>query len=632
MEMQLLSEEFLRMQKLAGIPTNSDSRLINEGIKTFFNELGYNLLTEEKAEIIGFTNKLSPREKIWFKIFGAIKNKLGSEGIKLFVDAVKEIVKDGLTPDQIKAKLNATPIKEAEEEGKLEDKGTDAIGKLGAWLRKSKLGNVVRKSVATLVIGVMLAPMIANAVTSANDYWLKNSDKVEQTMTQDVKADGGANALNPNELKAEQDAQSVGVDVKDGTLTVPFKLAQGNAAGVEDQQIVKNFINDFKAKFGDGSTSGKIVVKVTGYASNSDSNSDEAEQSKTSPGTKLSQERAETIAKLIPKKIGNVEIEVKTDTKDTKSLKSEVGQKDPTKGAAATIDIEDKDLKKDKATDPLKLLPVFQPATDRNPDTRDQFDVSPKPKDEPGEASPEKTDGNKPTGTSKDQSTDPDLRLSAGGEETSGTEKAKRAKFTVKPDMAQKYLTAFPRLNRNGQLATILSIINPSLNIFSRLKQNKISNFTDSELTDPELDPIASDLGKLIINLRKNPETLINRISKATGVKFGTRAKAKQTAPGQKYTPSAQVKPVLESVNTLKELIEEELIDNMFRAFGVTDEFIKQNKVLLLALLGSMYAKEGNTSLSILDPKQLSSSEIDQLKKYGFTPQNAGKEYIFIKK
>ncbi len=72
------------------------------------------------------------------------------------------------------------------------------------------------------------------------------------------------------------------------------------------------------------------------------------------------------------------------------------------------------------------------------------------------------------------------------------------------------------------------------------------------------------------------------------------------------------------------------MIDSVFSELGVTDDNIKTNRNYLLALVGSMYAQQGNTSLSILNAKDLTPEEQNQLKDLGFAPQGAKDEYVFL--
>ena len=200
---------------------------------------------------------------------------------------------------------------------------------------------------------------------------------------------------------------------------------------------------------------------------------------------------------------------------------------------------------------------------------------------------------------------------------------------TMSTDQVQKYLNYFPNLNRNGQLAVVLAAASPKTNIYNKLGLGQIKSFTDSELkaiTQPEAKKIAD----LILNLRKNPNTLLNKLSTASGIQLAPRAKAVQTAPGQKYEPSSQLQKTIAEVFSLVESLNEAMVDTIFDELGISDSDLKKNRSSLLALVGSMYANAGNNTISILDPKDLTPEEQDKLKELGFSPQGAKGEYVFL--
>lgn len=585
----ILNEEFLRMQKLAGIkPVNNNNDLVLEGVNIFIDIFSPKLLTEaeKKTKVSSIIDEAPPEALAFYKALGITYDKLDSEGKKLLNNAFREIKTKNPNEKEVKSKLlGKVSANEAEEE---ESKGVDAIGKLGNWLRKSPIGKAVRNTVVSLIMAAIVVPPIVNTVK----IFTPDNVKVVKTAIQSNNdADAGNNDTAEGAKKA---ASSVKIKTDDGTLVVPFKLAQGNEDGIKDVEIIKNFVNSLEAKYADGSVSGDITIKVKSYASNTNN----AEKSTTSE-LPLSQERGETIQNLIPKKVGNVNIKIVTEKGDYETLTKETGE-DATKGAVVTIDQTDSNLTKEK-TEPIpdKLIPIFNPEYA-------EYDVDSigKEKDE------EETSG---------EETKTDKEKTSTGSETA-----------VKLDVskAKEYINYFPKLNRNGQIAVVLSAVSPKTSIYNKLGDRQIKSFTDNELTKIT-DPEAKKIANLILNLRKNPDSLIKKISTATGIKLGTRAKAIQTAPGQKYQPSSQLQKVAETISLL-ELLNEAAIDNLFSDLGISDSDIKANKIALLALVGSMYAQQGNTTLSILDPKDLTQGEQNELKNLGFTPQGAKGEYIFL--
>jgi hypothetical protein len=216
----------------------------------------------------------------------------------------------------------------------------------------------------------------------------------------------------------------------------------------------------------------------------------------------------------------------------------------------------------------------------------------------------------------------------ATGEKATG-EKATGEKATnVTPTNAKQYLDYFPKLNRNGQLAVILKTISPKTDIFSKLGKKTITSFTDTELTDEKItDDTTKKIAQLIINSRKNPDTFLKKMSQLAGIKFGTRAKAVMTKPGQKYQPSSQIQQ--ENI-TLLSLLNEAQIDDLFTSLKITPSQVQQYKVEIAAFLGSMYANDENKALSILDTNSLTSEELTKLKNLGFSPQGAQGEYVWL--
>jgi hypothetical protein len=205
-----------------------------------------------------------------------------------------------------------------------------------------------------------------------------------------------------------------------------------------------------------------------------------------------------------------------------------------------------------------------------------------------------------------------------GGETTGGgTEKLPEPKPApvVSDTDIQTKVSNLSKLNRNGQIATVLATINPSLDMAKALKADAIDSYTDKFLSTTQGD--ARKIAALILNIRKNPNALLNKVSKALDVKLEPRAKAIATKPGA--STQAQLQPVKESMS-LVYLLKEAMIDQ------ISDDDIKKNKKSILAFLGTMYASAGNTQLSVV-PKNVADKE--ELTSLGFTPQPGG-NYVFL--
>jgi hypothetical protein len=543
-----LNEQFLRMQKLAGIqPVNNEYDLVLEGVNIFINIFSSKLLTEAKAKeakkkISSIIDEASPEVLAFYKALGITYDKLDDEGKKLLVAAFKEIQTTKPSEEEIKSKLlGKVPANEAEED---ESKGVDAIGKLGNFLKKSTIGKAVTKTVAALLIGVMTVPLIANAVKI---FTPDATTKVVTVVQSDTDANTGNNAYLPAE-QAKTNASNVGVPTDNGTLVVPFELSKGNEAGIKDPKILDNYINTLKAKYSDGTISGEITVDITSYASNTKN----AEKSTTSESP-LTQERGETIKSMIPNQIGDVTIKVNLVKGDYNKLSQETG-KDATNGAVVTINQTGEDLKTTTEEAELdELIPVFNPLWA-------EYNVGPIGKDKEEETGEEETTGEKQT-----------------GEKQTGEKQTGEKATNVTPTNIKQYLDYFPKLNRNGQLAVILKTISPKTDIFSKLGKSNISSFTDSELTDEKInDDTTKKIAQLIINSRKSPDTFLKKMSQLAGINFGTRAKAVMAKPGQKYQPSSQIQQ--ENI-TLLSLLNEAQIDDLFKLLKITPSQVQQNKV-----------------------------------------------------
>ena len=189
----------------------------------------------------------------------------------------------------------------------------------------------------------------------------------------------------------------------------------------------------------------------------------------------------------------------------------------------------------------------------------------------------------------------------------------------------------FKDMNRNNQIATILSTISPSLDIKIKLKDEGIESELTGDLKDIRGNENASDelkkLAALIVTARKSPNALINKISKATGVKFDTRAQAKMKGAGEKGKSASGIRS-LEEEFSLVNLLNEGIIDDM-----IQDADIAAKKADILALVGTMYAstsqKDGKR-LSILNIDTLDSGEQAKLKGLGFPTKDKSGRYVFV--
>ena len=201
-------------------------------------------------------------------------------------------------------------------------------------------------------------------------------------------------------------------------------------------------------------------------------------------------------------------------------------------------------------------------------------------------------------------------------------------KSTIETDVK-----AISGLNRNGQIALVLSRISSNLSLGKILGKDTIENYTDPQLKqnmDNQGTP-AAKVSNLILTLRKNPDLFLKKMEGFLGVKFEKRSRAMATSPSK--DTRAQTQTVSENPILFKDILNEAMIDDIFAEFKITPDMIKNNKIELLALIGSMYAKEEDTALSIVNPEKLGLNDSDKklLQSLGFAPQPGG-NYVFLGK
>jgi len=186
----------------------------------------------------------------------------------------------------------------------------------------------------------------------------------------------------------------------------------------------------------------------------------------------------------------------------------------------------------------------------------------------------------------------------------------------------------FDNMNRHNQIAVILHQINPSLNIYDKLKSEGIKSELTGQLDDILKNEKASNelkkLAKLIVTIRKSPNAFLKKVAKATGVEFSIRAKAKMTGFGKKGKSAAK----LGLTETVLQSLKEGIIDDMIK-----DEDITAKKIDIIALLGSMYksnSQKDGKRLSVLDQSKLSDEDKSKLKGIGFSTDEKSGKYMFM--
>jgi flagellar motor protein MotB len=559
-------------------PEYNHKDVLSEGI---FNNI------IDKIKGVGEKNKF----KDFVTATGIALSKINSPEFKeLLQGAFKEITSQGLSREQVISAFN-------EKEKVNEQKSKSFIGRIADFFDIETKYKAARNLILSLLIAAVTLKTNANAVNNTiaqdtvkietqakvNDASddLKNieGNHADVLKNQGVKLTGGINDIpDENTVKA-----NVGINMDHG---------KGTQLDDKAQSVLDNLASEIAKSVKD--TGKDVNIKIAGTVSNTTGDDEKA----TDTNQKLSDARAETTIKYLQaelekqlndSELSKVKIE-KTKTEPVADQTQEKAGGDEASGALVHIET-DVDLKAKLSWDnwPEAIRRLFK-ITPRNTTPGETPQAS-----EPTQNAKKPADAPAPTSTP-----------------------------APAPLLAP---TEFGKLNRNGQIATVLASINPKLNIAQYKEIGPIKSYTDRQLMDPNIkDANARELAKLIINIRKNPNSLLSKVSKSTGIPLNVRAKAISTAPSKSTQAQLQSPTVKESI----ELFQEAFIDDIFTKLGVSNEDINTNKFKIISYLGSMYASEGNTDLSIVNTDKLNDEDKKQLQGLGFAPQ-AGNNYVFLK-
>ena len=523
-----------------------------------------------------FTNLMSKVKgfKDFITATGIALSKIKEPEFKeLLQGAFKEITSKDLSREQVTNLFNS-------KENVAEAKSNSIIGRLADFFDVNTKYKVARNLILGLLIAAVSLKTNQNAI---NNVAAQNTANIE---TQ-AKANATSDELNKTTYNYADELVKQGVkmtgtdstpneDTAKADVGVNMKYATGTQLDDKAKATLNDLADEISKTVKDN---GKPVsIKVAGTVSNTTGDDEKA----TDTNKKLSDARGETVIKYLQaeleKKLGNdfskVKIE-KATTEPVENQKQEKAGGDKASGALIHIETDaDQDLKLD-----WKYWP---------------------------EAA--KYDGGIPGEPSGDETPRP-----------SGDETAR----VIPPVPGDD----FSKLNRNGQIATVLAAIDPKLNIAQYKEIGPIKSYTDRELLNPDIkDAKAKELAKLIVTMRKNPNATLKKLGNAAGVPLKLRAKAISTSPSKSTQAQLQNPTVQES----KELFQEAMIDDVFAKLGIQDSDIAKNKYKVISYLGSMYASDENTDLSVVDVDKLSDEDKKQLQNAGFSPQS-GNNYVFLK-
>ena len=141
-------------------------------------------------------------------------------------------------------------------------------------------------------------------------------------------------------------------------------------------------------------------------------------------------------------------------------------------------------------------------------------------------------------------------------------------------------------LNRNQEIFSVLKMSNPNIK---------------GDPIDRSYKSWDDNVKKVVIDLRKSPDVLLNKFKTVTGIEIPKR---------QKSTGIFKRSGVAEGI-LFETLLSEAAIDTKLASIGVTDDAIRKNKVEVMAMLADMYNLK---STDIPDFKKLTPAEQKQFK------------------
>jgi hypothetical protein len=625
---QPLNEQFVRMQKLAGVKsTNIKYNKVLEGINIYSQIMGYNILITEADG--AKTKSVDSKAQVWFQGLDAVYNALDSqekeEFEKAFKKAIEGIQDQNLSPDEVKQALNQN-LSEADEENPNKS-GYKFMAPLNKFL-DSTSGKISKVILALTIGAAILAPKIGNtikALTPDQVTTISHNVDIDQIGGGDDKTvswdDAKAVGANDGEGNSLQDLED---EKNSSTEFVKFEYGKGSESGIapEGDKVIDDIATQLQTL--DNAGGGEVTIDIDGEASNTGNGSDTPDDGEGS----LADNRAETVKAKIQQKVDqlglkNIKVNVTADdTPDDhyKTLKK-TSKKDGNKGAGALVTVTGDVESTETTTTPDEFDKDFNPAFKRWGWDFSRKKTNEKPTDQEEPSDEELPDEETPK-TSPNTSDKTGVKLPPLDMSDVSSEKA----TPIKPTQVKQDVTSLSKLNRNGQIAMVLSRMSPKLNIFTQLGKDTITSLSDNDfkkVQDSNAPETAKKLAKLIPNLRKSPDSFLKKISALTGVELAPRAKAVATKPG------ANTQAPITQVTEAQIYLQEAAIDDLFSELGITPEEIKANRVAIIALLGSMYAAEGNTDVSIVDPSKLSKQEQKELQGMGFAPQDGG-NYVYL--
>lgn len=554
----LLTEEVKRMQRLAGVVPS----------KSLFEKF-----------IDGETEHKTLKE---------FMNSLNEETTQGSIDAAKKYLDD--LEDKGQGNVVDAGNKVANALSGIENLTRDTLGqKINTYFKDKS--DQIKKTIfgATMALVILANAIGPNVSVGSKNYKVKTLDnkevqasnqKLDQKLGKTIKFDGDKLKKASNKNKDFDDS------TENGEMHVQHGTGKSNINS-EDEEQLNNYMDVVASTVVDDGSDMDITVKSG--VSNDEINNKYSNIS--DDGGNLTQQRNDKVVDAAKESFKNNAIKKGakvTDTEDgfkvekggkTQTVKFKKQKIDYTKSKlsspneketqASVIDADVTSAEKNQKIDDLRFMDFVE-----NPRLPGEIPVKPTDKG-PGE----ETGGG--TGTTKPIPTG-----------------------DADPDEAKR-LFKDKSLNRNQEIFSVLKMANP--NIKGNVNDRSYKSWDDTTK-------------KIVIDLRKSPDTLLKKFQAVTGINLSAR---------QKSPKPFQRSGIVESI------LAEAAIDKKLETLGITDDAIRKNKVEIMAMLMKMYNLKSTdipdfkTKLTPDEQKQVKSivgEELDTLLKTASDVTKVGKE------
>jgi hypothetical protein len=348
-----------------------------------------------------------------------------------------------------------------------------------------------------------------------------------------------------------------------------YKLDQTVKKAVVEKGV-KDVLKQIEKQVAEKGVSKTIIVKgeVKGHISSNAGNEDnvandgsDLAKGRASTGEEINKEIQDQVTKIVKAKLG---VDVKFDTKSIadSDIEGQVQHKavDNTADQSTTIKYK-ADTDGGKKIGSIKnWQPVVAVTGKGGSDMGQRVDIP----------------GGSGSGKSSERGTEKTATASGEVPKSVGDSTPEQAKYLKKQN-----------LNRNQEIFSVLKMANPNIK---------------GDPSDRSYKSWDDNVKKVVINLRKSPDTLLKKFQSVTGINLSNR---------QKATGLFKRSGVAEM--SLMEMVNEAAIDKTLELISVTDDAIKKNKVEIMAMLMDMY-KLNYTDIPAEELKKLTPQEQKELK------------------